>query len=518
MLRFDVFSNGRPAEQQSLQGAYLVGSDGVPLRAELKFQSGQIICTKRAAGPAALALPWHVRGFGTVMQETVRLPEREQAYNLHMELVRGRLMRIAQKREDWGLFDYEGCEPITGRISKARDLLIRALQAETSAEIAEFGDQALCEAVSGGEELSLFHAEIFLSRRIQNGTFGPAPLGCVADLNNFDEPYRKNLAEAFDYVTLPIHWRTIESKEQEFTWLKLEKWVDWLGRNQIPIKAGPLVSFDEYSLPDWLYIWEHDFETVRDMTTEHARRVVKRYAHAVTQWHVISGLHANNSFNFNFERIMEMTRLVTSLTKQLAPRSVIVIDVVAPWGEYYARNQRSIPPLLYADMAVQSGINFDAIGLQFYFGRSSEGMFVRDMFQISAILDRFSNLGKPLHVSALQAPSSVLPAEPENGHSLPKNPIHGGGYWHGEWNEAIQAKWLKHFCLVALSKPFVESITWRGLCDPKEVSNLPGASLPTGGLIRADGTPKAGYRTLLKIREEIRRRDVQDAAARPSEL
>lgn len=513
MLRFEVYSKGQPTPQLSLQGAYLVGSDGVPLRGEIRFANGQIVCTKRTAGPAALALPWHVRGFGTIVQETVRLQERDRPYNLHAELVRGRLMRVAQKREDWGLFDYEGSEAISARIDKARDLLIQALQAETGPEIAELGDQALCEGVAAGEELSLFHAEIFLSRRIQSGAFSPCPLGCVVDLKNFSEPYLKRIIEGFDFISLPVHWRTIEHKEQEFSWLHLERWVEWATRNRIPIKAGPLVAFDEYSLPDWLYIWEHDFEHVRDLTTEHVRRVVKRYSHAVQEWHVICGLHANNDFNFNFERIMELTRLVTSLTKQLAPRATTVLDIVAPWGEYYARNQRTIPPLLYADMAVQSAINFDALGLHFYFGRSTEGMYVRDMFQISSILDRFSNLGKPMHVSAVQVPSSVLPAEPAKDQPMPAEPIHGGGYWHGEWNEAIQAKWLKQFHLVALSKPFVESVTWRDLIDPRTVSTLPGASLPTGGLIREDGTPKAAFRTLLKVRKEIHRREVPHAAA-----
>ncbi len=34
---------------------------------------------------------------------------------------------------------------------------------------------------------------------------------------------------------------------------------------------------------------------------------------------------------------------------------------------------RTIPPLLYADMVVQSGTNFDGIGLQFYFGLGDDG-------------------------------------------------------------------------------------------------------------------------------------------------
>ena len=187
--------------------------------------------------------------------------------------------------------------------------------------------------------------------------------------------------------------------------------------------------------------------------------------------------------------------------------------MAAPWGEYYARNQRTIPPMLYADMVVQSGVNFDAFGMSFYFGRSAEGMYARDMFQISSMMDRFSNLGRPLHITAVQAPSSVLPPEPAQNRPLPDNAVHGGGRWHEPWSESLQAQWLKHFYLIALSKPFVESVTWRDLLDPQRISPAQGASLPTGGLIKGDGTPKAAFGALLKIREELKRRVGQQVSS-----
>jgi hypothetical protein len=492
-----------------------VGSDGVALRADIRFRNGIITCTKQTAGPAALALLWPVEGVGLIMQETARLPERERPYNLHAELVRGRLLRTAQKREDWGLYDYEGSEDISARIDRARDLLIEALKSDGGPEIADFGDRGLREAVAAGEDLCMFHADIFLRRRVQNGALVDRLLGCIADLDNAGDLARKRLTEGFDFVTLPVRWRDIEPKEQEFAWKRIDAWVDWLTSRRIPIKASPLVAFDEWNLPDWLYIWEHDFESVRDLTYEHVRRVVKRYGHVVQQWNVVGGLHARNGFNFNFEQIMEVTRTAAALTKQLAPRSTTVIDVAAPWGEYYARNQRTIPPLLYADLVVQSGVNFDAFGLSFYFGRSTEGMYVRDMFQISSMIDRFSNLGKPLHITAVQVPSSVLPLGPKENEPLPKDAVPGGGVWHDQWSESTQAKWLKYLYLIALSKPFVESVTWKDLVDPPVAPTAAGGRMPTGGLLKSDGSPKPAFNTLIKIRQELRRREGQEVAAGP---
>ena len=107
MLSFAVYSNGKLVDNVNLAGSYVVGTDDVPLRAEITFKDGIICCQKRAAGPAGLALSWNVAGVGTIVLETVRLVEREHPYILQVELARARLMRISHKIEDWGLNDFE---------------------------------------------------------------------------------------------------------------------------------------------------------------------------------------------------------------------------------------------------------------------------------------------------------------------------------------------------------------------------------------------------------------------------
>ena len=105
MLRFQVFRDGEQPADFDLSAVYLVGADSVPARGEFAYSEGEIRCRKRAAGPSALVVMWEVKGFGQVMLETVRLPERANPYILNLELARSRMMRLVQKREDWGLFD-----------------------------------------------------------------------------------------------------------------------------------------------------------------------------------------------------------------------------------------------------------------------------------------------------------------------------------------------------------------------------------------------------------------------------
>jgi FtsH-binding integral membrane protein len=48
-------------------------------------------------------------------------------------------------------------------------------------------------AISAGERLSHFHAEIFLSRRKQSHAFSRRTIGCAIDLANTSEAYRQRL-------------------------------------------------------------------------------------------------------------------------------------------------------------------------------------------------------------------------------------------------------------------------------------------------------------------------------------
>lgn len=494
MLSFAAYKNGTLADKVNLSGAYVVGTDDVPLRAEITLQDGVIHCKKRAAGPAGLAILWEVAGFGQILLETIRVQEREQPYILQVELARGRLMRINNKLEDWGLLEYEEAAHLNEQINHSRDLLIKALQAETWEEAAILGDESLSIAIQTSEALSLLHAEIFLERRKQTDGFHDQIFGCSIHLDKPSPSIQKNITKAFDFVTVPFVWKDIEPAEQTFNWKPMDNYVEFLVKHNIPVRGSTLLSFNEKFVPDWLYIWEHDFETIRDLAFEHIHRVIERYNKHIQIWNVITGIHANNCFTFNFEQLMELTRMSSALMKQLCPDGTAILELVFPWGEYYARNQRTIPPLLYADMAIQSGVNFDAFGLQLIFGHGADGMYVRDMFQISSMLDQFSKLSKPLHITAVQTPSDTIKTTSE---SLDPDAVVNGGTWHEPWSEKIQSQWLNDFFEIALSKPFIESVSWHTVADHA------GDIIPSGGLLKVDYKPKKAYQRLIKIRSDL---------------
>ncbi|MFQ5806975.1 MAG: endo-1,4-beta-xylanase [Phycisphaerae bacterium] len=482
MLKFACYREGGGHQPPDLRGAHLVGIDEVPVRGELRASGNIIACESRSPEPLGISVLWPVRDYGTVQLQTTRLPTREEPYHLHIELVRHRLMRISMKREEWGLFDYPGVEEIAAKIDQARDRFLEALQrTDNPPAAARLADRALSLAVLASEELCRFHAAVFIARRRQAGGYARDFLGVSVPPAAPPRTLTKRFSEVFDFVQVPFVWREIQPDEQRIRYDATDKWVTRCVKAGLSVRGGPLLNFGVQFVPDWLHVRENDYEAIADFAREHVRRTVQRYAGRIGTWIVASGLHADNVFSFSFEQVIDLTRLAASITRQAAPQARVVLDLTQPWGEYFARNERTAPPLLYAEMAVQSGISFDAFGLQFVFGLDSEGFHLRDMLQISSLIDRFAALGKPLHVTAVAVPSDDAAA----------------GVSDRPWSESFQAAWLADFSAIALSKPYVEDICLQTLTDGVC------SGVPFGGVLRADLTPKPAFERLAELRREL---------------
>ncbi|MBN2377894.1 MAG: endo-1,4-beta-xylanase [Sedimentisphaerales bacterium] len=492
MIRFKVFQNGSVPNKMALNGAYLFAQDEIPVRGQLEYKQGELLGVRHSDTPVGLSTLWEIGDFGKIFLQTTRLPERVQPYNLNVEIARARLLRISQKREDWGIADLNLTDEERALIDDALDKFTAALchldEPETAAR---YADESLGLAMRGGEVMTLAHARMFLERRNSTQGFGRHSFGCCLDPLRIREPhYQKFIKENFHFVTIPMSWRHLEPKEQEKNFQLLDECVTWLYKNRIAVKVGPLVNFSPVSIPDWLFIWEHDFEQVREMAYDFITSVVERYGSKVQAWDVISGMNVDNCFKFSFDQILEMTRSTALAAKRASPRSLVLIELKEPWGEYYAVNQRTVPPMIYADMVSQSGVPFDGYGIKIRFGRGGGGMHARDMLELSSLLDRFAVFGKPVHLASVQVPSKADTRDDTS-------QIGEAGYWHGQWNEQIQADWLDQAYTIALSKPYVETVTWEDLID------TPHAMLQFGGLNKADLSPKPAFEKLRQMKNSL---------------
>jgi len=488
-MKFQVFKNGKVVDKFTLCGAYLFGTDGITIRrTQITFRNGIIECEKPNLETAGLALLWPIDGFGKVLLPTTCLPEREQPYNLNVEIARAKLMQIINKREDWSFFNQ--LEDLTDFSKEAQDLFIQAIQKISDASLAsKLADKSLEKAIVFSERLAGKQADSLFDARIKTHGFGRGCLGCRIDTRQITNPqYLEKLLKLFGFVTVPVNWAQIESHKGIYNFSTVDASLNALSKKKLAIGAGPLLRFSKEYLPKWLLRSGAGFEKIRETAYQFVSNIVGRYSGSIHAWRVISGLNAFNHFGFSFEQVLEMTRAANMAVKQESDRALKIIEISNPWGEYYATTTNTIPSLVYVDMVVQSGINFDAFGLQMQFGKNQAGMHIRDMMQISAALDYFAPIAKPLYITEVEVPS-------QNGTGLYNGKV--AGIWHDEWDQSRQGQWIEQFYKIALSKPFVDTVTYSNLTDTDD------NAIANSGLLTAQLEPKKSFQTLMKLHNAI---------------
>ncbi|MHC5086125.1 MAG: endo-1,4-beta-xylanase [Planctomycetota bacterium] len=489
-MEFQLFKNGKPLKSLSLAGAYLFGADMIPLRRvdKIAFENGVLECQKKSRDSAGLSLLWPIEGNGQLLLNTTRLPEREEPYNLNLELARARLMQITLKREDWALFDQS--DELDAMAQEVQNLFIEALQNISSpGEASVFADQALKKGVEFSEKLAAKHAEQFLAARFRNKGLGRHTLGCEINPALIgDEKYRKWLLEMFGFITIPVNWAQIETEKGEYDFELLDKCVQSLAGRRLALCAGPLLKFSPDHIPQWLLDKKPDYEKIREYAYEFISQIVSRYKKFIHVWRTISGMNAMNCFGFNFEQVIEMTRTACLAAKSADAKSRKIVEIVYPWGEYYAHDKTTVPPLVYVDMVIQSGISFDAFGLQFHFGKDEPGKHIRDMMQISSRLDCFAAAPKPVHVTGVSIPD----AHGEDGRAQQK-----AGSWRKEWDQDLQATWLEEFYKLSLARPYVNTVTYSCLADHCD------SPMQSCGLLTEKLSPKKAFLVVAKFQRSI---------------
>lgn len=488
MMQFTVHDENKPASDLRLRNAYMIGADSIAVRGDVSTDGSSILCQKKELGAAALALQRPVGDCGELTLQTTILPDREEPYLLNVELARHRLMLLYSKLEEWGMFDLPDSHPAMQRLEVARKLFLAALGhcPARPAEAERLAQDALVTAIDASEELALAHAQWLLLKRKNNGSLPRTLFGCGVPLDRTHDRIRGAISANFDFTCIPTCWKDLAPAEGEYRWEALDQWVNWSVANRLPIMAGPVLSLNPHTLPDWIFIWENDYEQLRDVLYEHVEEVVGRYRNSVAAWNIASGLHVNSSLSFAFEQLLDLTRMATSVVRKLAPQARVLVEITHPFGEYFARNQRSIPPAMYIDLLLQGGVSFDAFSVKLLMGQAVLGQWTRDLMQLSNLLDGYADLEKPVHVT-LGAPSEPVEDYMILHPETPNQPLDANsGSWRRPWSTTVQAHWLEAMMQIALSKPFVESVAWRELMDHEAME------LPMSGLIDAEFQPKLG--------------------------
>ena len=487
MLRFQLQTKPDASSGRPLAGAHLVGPDEKSVPADIKFADGIVECRRRGRDAMALALQYDARSAGTLMLQTCLLPDRPEPYCLATELARYQIKTFIAKSEEWQAFDHPRSADAVRIWEQARETFTRSITTRDQQEAASLANESLIAALDANEKLALAHAEILLHRRFGTRAASRLTLGVRVWPGRDGKPLREFIGTNFDLVHLPLRWREIEVEEGKFKWGPIDRWVEWASSQGKPIIAGPLLDFSARSLPPWMEVWKHDYDTCRDLTYDFMERVVGRYASSVAMWNLATGINTNDNFHFSPGEMYDLVRTARLLVRQYRKGARAMIEIRHPFGEFAARNKDAVHPIPFVTQLLQEGVHIDALGLQLIFGEGS-GHHVRDLMQISNLFDRFHLLEIPVLVSALGAPS------------VPRTDGKPSvGFWHDEWSPRTQERWVNRVFPLVLSKPAVESVFWTDLYDHAA------ADVPGTGLLDEAGKPKPALRALIGLRRRLRR-------------
>lgn len=512
MLRFVVFNEDSPASDFTLRHAHLIGKDDLGVPGTISFNDGIITCEKATNDEASLALQVDAGSCGMLTLRTCLLPHRDRPYLLELELARHRIMLFLNKLEEWGLSYISNDDPIVIAFEEARTAFTESLVArdpsgEYTPQQARSAKVALCKAIEASEGLARYCAQRQLTNRLDppedTKPIAAPRFGILVPNEQFAEPLRKIVAGTFDFMVSTMRWNEIEREEGRFSFVETDRWIEWAVRQgRIPVVGGPILDFSPASIPEWMGVWGQDYQSVREFAYEHAKRVVTRYRRTVNRWVAVSGLNLNRGFSFSVDQMIELTRLSVLIVRKLHPSAKVVVEVTEPWGEHVSANPESLSPLLYAELALESGMQIDALGLRIQLGDRSPGRSMRDLCQLSALLDDYAAFERPIDVTAIGVPSAPVP-QSNTDDEQDCEP----GWWRSPWSPVQQAEWMTEALTIITSKPYIRSVAWQALFD---ASRSP--EMPSGGLITTEGRAKPGLRRMAEIRDAIRQKKIPTVA------
>ena len=490
ILKFNFYPPQLADERPEMSSAYITGPDRMPTATRTELRPGELTCIRKPNESGCLSIPWRVDSFGWLTLTTATLMERAEPYQLQVELARGKLNQVRNQAADWDLagFALPDCERL---LREAESHFARAVtRQQAPPEAVAAAHESLLKSLEAAELLTRFCTEKLFEIRHRQHARLPVQLGCALGTAPVPAGLATSFLEAFNLAVLPFPWREVEPTEGEYVWEPADRQLQWCLSRGLAVRGGPLVRFSEDSIPDWLWLWEADLPNLLSFVSDIIETTVARYRGRVASWEITGSTNLAERLAMSDEDALRLTLQAVSAARQIDPDARCLVGIEQPWGEYLSRGKQSLSPLHFADALLRAEPEIAGLNLEVAFGYPARGSQARDLMEWSRLLDLYAQLAVPLHVT-LGAPSGW---QPDPNASVAADD--GTGWWHKRWDLQAQAECAAEFAGVAISKPYVQAVTW--------VHFLDGAphSLANAGLVGLDGQAKPALARLAELRQE----------------
>jgi hypothetical protein len=485
LMRFRVSPTERITEEM-VQQAYLSGMDRAAWPVRTSVEGGDLILQRSVSDSANLHVPWPVEGYGTLTLASGSLMERAQAYSLPLELARGTIVQVRNQLSDWQVI---GLTPPAAVAAKLTEAVARFSWAVVSQEepntSAQHAEAAICAALGAGDLLAAAYAEQALLVRRRNGGKLASLLGANLGTTLLDNYSARQFLAGFNAAAVPLCWRATESTEGHFSWTISDKQIQWCRAHGLKVVAGPLLTLDPHALPDWLYLFGDDFESVVEFVSAFVRKAVERYRGKVDYWICAGRVNAAEALTLSEPQRLRLVARTVELVQSLDMDAPVLVSFDQPWAEYLRQRESDFPPLHFADALIRAGSGLGGLMLEINAGYSPGGTFLRHPLEFNRQLDTWSLFGLPVWLS-VSAPSGYH-----------EDPLarHKAATPSSSWSPAAQQAWAARCVPLALAKPQVQGVFWTQYLDSQP------HDFPHGGLLDDRRHAKPALRTLAAIRQ-----------------
>lgn len=500
LIRFAVHPATLMDDWPEVYRGFLTGADGRVFSTRIELD-GQIVGCRRASSESCkfhVAFP--VPRYGRLMVSTASLPEREQPYLLVVELARGKIVQLRNQASAWELAGMQIPPAFQIPSRNAHRSFARAASSQQDpVQASQLAAEALMYAFEAAEILTLAYSTQALAGRLQRYGSLPASVGCELH-GSLPEPATDELfAAAFNAATVAVPWRSIEAVEGEYNWDAIDKQLEWCEQQRteqkLLVRAGPLIDLGPDGLPTWLSRWEHDVFNLRSFVCDFVETAISRYVGRIRIWEVAARANSGGALTLNEESRLMLTASVLGVARQIDEEAQLMIRVDQPWGDYQARGQHRLAPLQFVDALHRSGVGLAGVNLELALGYLPRGSARRDLMEISRLIDSWSVLNLPIHVT-LACPSSAE----DDPLSYPDCEVEPR-LWSTDFAEDHQAQYLDRVMELLLAKPSVAGVFLTHFSDGTP------HQFPFAGVLRPDGTPKPALERLIAQRQRHKRRD-----------
>jgi hypothetical protein len=441
-LRFYVH-----AESQTplyVQQTQFLNAEGLPYQVRTKWEAPYLIVNRGDTDSGQLLTPWSSSQYGVLALTTGTLIEQERPYNLVRELARGTLNRLRNQTALWqlaGLILPD--EYLSLHKSAVQWLSKSAVSDDDQAAASRYGQLALELALQGISVLCAAYAKQALQNR-QRLTNKPVSLiGTTLSTELCDVPTPEMLLEACNTLAVPFSWKQIGQREGQFRWAETDKLIAWAQTHQQRVCAGPLIDFTKENLPDWLVLWEDDYDNLLHVTTDYIKQVVTRYKGRVQIWNVASKINTTPAIKLTDEQRLRLTAKLIETLRSIDAKTPVVVTLDQPGGEGLWEQGSDITPLQFADALVRADLGLVGVGLEYTIGLTPGLTLPRDPLAFCQQLDMWTLLNVAVLLFLENAPPG------------PGTPMQQQANWLGDYGPAM------------LGKQIVQGLIWNQAIDAK---------------------------------------------------